>query len=188
VGDDKRSAPEDPRALSSPSIAPEEAIVRQKQQDLLAEAPRVMEVDPTSRRAQVAAVIIERSSFSGPMPPPKMLEQYDKVVPGLAAGLFALTQEEAKHRREIEIGELKLKHRYATTEQSGVLAALICTLAVLGTVIYLAAFTPNGAVTVAVAVIVALASAFLSTTKRPQPLSMPPPPGDDRGPGPGGSR
>jgi uncharacterized membrane protein len=42
------------------------------------------------------------ASFSGPLPPPAILEQYDKINPGLADRIVRMAETEADHRRQIE--------------------------------------------------------------------------------------
>ena len=42
------------------------------------------------------------SSFSGPIPPPAVLADYDHVVPGSADRILAMAESNARHRREIE--------------------------------------------------------------------------------------
>lgn len=41
-------------------------------------------------------------SFSGPIPPPEMLEAYNKVIPNLAERLIVAFEEQAKHRQLLE--------------------------------------------------------------------------------------
>lgn len=40
--------------------------------------------------------------YQGPIPPPDVLKQYDSVMPGLAARIIAMAEQEATHRRTIE--------------------------------------------------------------------------------------
>ena len=40
--------------------------------------------------------------FTGPLPPPQALAQYNEIIPGLAERIVAMAEEEAKHRRSIE--------------------------------------------------------------------------------------
>src|SRR5436190_2248110 len=41
------------------------------------------------------------AAFSGPLPPPSVLEEYNRIVPGAANRLLALTEKQAGHRRQI---------------------------------------------------------------------------------------
>ncbi len=41
--------------------------------------------------------------FEGPLPPPALLEHFERVVPGAASRILALTEDELRHRRSIEL-------------------------------------------------------------------------------------
>lgn len=40
--------------------------------------------------------------FRGPLPPPQILEEYDKIVPGSAERILKMAEEQQKHRFKIE--------------------------------------------------------------------------------------
>lgn len=42
------------------------------------------------------------ASYSGPIPPPAMLKQYDEVVAGAAARILGMAEDQSKHRMQIE--------------------------------------------------------------------------------------
>jgi len=48
----------------------------------------------------VAAFIKEQ--YSGPLPHPEIMRQYDSIVPGLANRIIHQFEEQSKHRRELE--------------------------------------------------------------------------------------
>lgn len=41
-------------------------------------------------------------SFSGPLPPPDVLRQFDEVVPGAAERIIKMAEEQSAHRKELE--------------------------------------------------------------------------------------
>jgi uncharacterized membrane protein len=45
---------------------------------------------------------VSQQSFSGPIPPPSLLEGYESILPGAAERILALAESEAQHRRDIE--------------------------------------------------------------------------------------
>jgi uncharacterized membrane protein len=47
-------------------------------------------------------VQIIQSEFSGPLPPPAILAQYDRVVPGAAERIITMAEEQSRHRRPME--------------------------------------------------------------------------------------
>jgi uncharacterized membrane protein len=48
------------------------------------------------------SVEIAQSSFSGPLPPPDILQRYDLIVPGAAARILKMAEDQALHRRSLE--------------------------------------------------------------------------------------
>ena len=55
----------------------------------------------------VRASIVRHASFSGPLPPPAMYGEYDKVLPGSAGRLLELTENQSSHRIDWERTALK---------------------------------------------------------------------------------
>ena len=75
--------------------------------------------------------------YFGPIPPPTMLEHYDKVVPGAAERLLKMAEQQSEHRRSLEKTVLDTDGRNSTL---GVCCALIIALGFLslaGYAIYL---------------------------------------------------
>lgn len=46
--------------------------------------------------------MIAAASFSGPLPPPQILEEYNRIVPRSAERIIAMAEAQANHRRRIE--------------------------------------------------------------------------------------
>jgi Predicted membrane protein len=44
-----------------------------------------------------------RIEHSGPLPPPEMLREYEKIVPNAAERFLSLVENEQKHRHEKEV-------------------------------------------------------------------------------------
>ena len=53
--------------------------------------------EPRGRRVMVA-----RSVFSGPMPPPELVREYELILPGAAKYFFSALEFQAVHRHEME--------------------------------------------------------------------------------------
>jgi uncharacterized membrane protein len=47
-------------------------------------------------------LVFARSSFSGPMPPPDLVAQYEEILPGAASFFFAALERQTAHRHSIE--------------------------------------------------------------------------------------
>ncbi|KPA12709.1 hypothetical protein MHK_007077 [Candidatus Magnetomorum sp. HK-1] len=52
-------------------------------------------------------IAIEGIQFSGPIPPPAILQEYNNVSPGCADRIIKYAENEAEHRRKVEIFTLK---------------------------------------------------------------------------------
>lgn len=50
----------------------------------------------------IRRVSVERSMYSGPIPPPEILEGYEKVLPGTADRIMKMAEKQADHRRNME--------------------------------------------------------------------------------------
>ena len=53
---------------------------------------------PASEKAHRTAITVEHQSFSGPLPPPALLEHYNAIQPDFAERLLKMTEAEAAHR------------------------------------------------------------------------------------------
>ena len=51
-------------------------------------------------------ILAQETSFSGPIPPPAILQGYNQITPGLAERIVSMAEKEASHRHEIEHKEL----------------------------------------------------------------------------------
>jgi uncharacterized membrane protein len=70
------------------------------------------------------------SHFSGPIPPPRILSEYNQVLPGLANRLVTLAEGEAAHRRA-------LQHRRARLAEAGLGSAFVIAMTSVAGGIYL---------------------------------------------------
>lgn len=82
---------------------------------------------PSSITAQRTEVQFE--SYSGPLPHPAILQQYESIYPGAAKEIFAAVATQAAHRQHLEkvVVESGVRRSYC-----GLAAALIVTLSFLG--------------------------------------------------------
>ena len=57
---------------------------------------------PDPKSTQITQRFAASMQFSGPIPPPGFLEQYERISPGLASRMVGMAESEAEHRRLIE--------------------------------------------------------------------------------------
>lgn len=69
----------------------------------VATSREVLEADelPSEELVRVVTRVIA-SEFSGPLPPPDVIRDYEGVMPGFADRIMALTERQAVHRQEME--------------------------------------------------------------------------------------
>lgn len=98
--------------------------------------------------------------YSGPLPPPQMLEQYNKVVPNGAERIMAMAEKQLDHRHELESVVIKSR---AKSERLGThYAFILAVLFGLGAV-YLIKLGQNAAgISVLIGDIIALAGVFIA--------------------------
>jgi uncharacterized membrane protein len=76
------------------------------------------------------------SAFSGPLPPPQLLEQYNTISPALTARILKLAETEVAHRRtvELKIVDARIEDVRADRRQTRfgqLLGFLACTTAII---------------------------------------------------------
>ena len=77
---------------------------------------------PANRNQRVGHAVIEQThSYSGPVPPPDVLQGFDRIAPGTAQRLIDMAVDESNHRRQMELKALQAnldaqKKQQAVTE------------------------------------------------------------------------
>ncbi|EHD21289.1 Protein of unknown function DUF2335, membrane [Brenneria sp. EniD312] len=79
---------------------------------------------------------IAHESFRGPVPSPKMLSEYEQIMPGLANRLVKLTEDEQQHRHKVTDKALDFSYK---KDRRGQWMGFIISLFVLGLGVYFAA-------------------------------------------------
>lgn len=71
-------------------------------ENVLAEAlaEKVVTRDPSGEITEVVRTVAQE--YSGPLPPPRMLEHYDSVHPGFADRIVLMAEKEQNHRHNLE--------------------------------------------------------------------------------------
>lgn len=65
---------------------------------------------PANRNATTTTVAVQR--FAGPLPPPEILEQYNRIHPGFADRIITLAESQSQHRQGLEraVIQSNIKH------------------------------------------------------------------------------
>ena len=83
----------------------------------------------SSRKTFPYQVVQVTEQFSGPLPPPDMLERYNQVVPDAANRIIAMAEQETGHRRNME--RLIISNEYQEAKMGQTCAVIIGSLAII---------------------------------------------------------
>lgn len=84
---------------------------------------------PSSVPSAISVASRSVSAYSGPVPPPAMLEEFDRIEPGRAAKLMQLAEDQSRHRMHLENFVIKsdVVRSWAGLVTGGILSAGIVT-------------------------------------------------------------
>lgn len=91
-----------------------------------------IQCEPDKEEMSVSA--ISQKTFSGPIPPPSMLEGYDKVHDGLADRIVSMAESQQQHRQALEYKSVEAAIK---TESRGQHYALLVSVVIISGAIYL---------------------------------------------------
>ena len=57
---------------------------------------------PSPGTGTANGTVVRTASYSGPLPPPAILEQFESIVPGAAERIIAMAEEQSRHRMRLE--------------------------------------------------------------------------------------
>lgn len=77
--------------------------------ELITKDPKIEQVFRESPQLQQAILSISHRSFSGPMPPPELLREYESIIPGIAKEMFDMVKDDASHIRNMQEKALQAK-------------------------------------------------------------------------------
>lgn len=113
--------------------------------------------DKTPDQAKKLILAARYELIQSPLLPPELLQRYDNVVPGLPEKLVAWTEDEARHRREMEREAFEEARTLRSFGQRAGLATALIGLTISGVVgVYAAIY--GSAAGAAVASVVAIVS------------------------------
>src|SRR3990170_3173121 len=82
------------------------------------------------------ATVTQSLSFTGPLPPPAMLERYNQVFPGCAERIVLMAESQATHRQHLE--STHLQGALEAQKRGQIFALIIGMAAVIGGVVLVA--------------------------------------------------
>jgi len=58
--------------------------------------------DKPDKKSSITSLLLQAHQFSGPLPPPDVLDQYNKIHPGAADRIICMAEQQGEHRRHLE--------------------------------------------------------------------------------------
>lgn len=111
----------------------------------------------------LATIEAKSTSFSGPLPPPSILQKYESILPGSAERIFRMAEGQATHRQSLESTVVKGDSKRAN---NGLVAGAIIAILFLAGAIFLIYNGHDWAgATLGTANIVGLVGVFIYGTK-----------------------
>lgn len=105
-------------------------------------------------------LIATAAQFSGPLPPPTILQQYDETVPGAAERIIAMAEGESEHQKYMEKTAMHLKSRENRLGQYFAMATVILAFSTSIACAYMGATT--AAAIIGGATVVGLVAVFIT--------------------------
>ena len=118
---------------------------------------------PMAQVTQVASTTV----FSGPLPPPHWLAEYERIHPGLTQQLMDQAEIEAAHRRELATQRLRIQSRHVGRGQWMAFSLSLASLAVAASLA--ARHGPWAATPFALTALSPIVAAFLKQQVRNEP-------------------
>ena len=106
------------------------------------ETKEILKNEAVIERIALKVVKREITEFSGPIPPPEIIEKYEKISSGAADRIITMAEKQSQHRQELEKEIVKNEGRDSFL---GVVFAFIISIACLIAGVIVSVLTPQNA-------------------------------------------
>lgn len=126
----------------------------------------IVQVDQREVKKVVAEVI--QSEFSGPIPPPSIIEDYERILPGSADRIIAMAEKQSKHRQKMEGIIVNSESRDSLL---GIICAFLIGISCIGAAVFMVYLVPKSAGAISASVlgvtgVGSITSGFIINTRR----------------------
>jgi uncharacterized membrane protein len=133
------------------------------------------ESPPELPAAQTVKVVTHQQSYSGPLPPPSVLQGYEQVQAGFAERVIAMAEKEQAHRHQLENKQQSLEGEAVTglievDKRGQNYAFSLCLTLILGSIGLIAAGHELSGSILAGSTVVGLAYVFITGKKVNPPI------------------
>ncbi len=119
---------------------------------------------PSEETREIAQTVIQARQFSGPIPPPEMLDQYASVDPEFPDRIITMAESQQQHRQNMESGALNAA---TNIEKKGQIYAFTVSISIIAAALYLIASGKEIYGTIFVGcTLIGLASVFITGRKK----------------------
>jgi uncharacterized membrane protein len=118
----------------------------------------------TSNAPQLANLIFKAEGYSGPIPPPSMLIQFNQAFPECAQRIVTMAEQQSQHRQKLELIAVRAGIRSEMTGQ--ILGFVIALVAIVGGVFLTLKGKPTEGLASIITTIAALAGIFVFGKRR----------------------
>lgn len=116
--------------------------------------------DPSTESIEV----VRRESYSGPIPPPRMLNEYNSVEDGLASRIVSMAESQQKHRHDIE--KTSVNAAVGAEKRGQDYALIVSVIFIIGSIYLIAIGQELSGTIIAGTTLLGLAYMFLTGRKR----------------------
>ena len=92
------------------------SIINQETPQSSSDYPELLDSDEINSIVQTVSFYAAQS-FSGPLPTPRLLKEYEETLPGLAERIVLIHEANESHRREMEAKNLDASYKFRTIEK-----------------------------------------------------------------------
>lgn len=105
------------------------------EKDIVNSDDLIQEIDnlPDEEKNKVIASVTQEYSYSGILPHPILLKQFDDVLPGTAERIIAMTEKEGEHRRNLE--KEIVNSEFKTQKMGIIFGFMIALIGIVGSVV-----------------------------------------------------
>lgn len=131
---------------------------------------------PTSTKPEQTVTQIQ--TFTGPLPHPSALKEYDSVLPGIAERIVSMAETEAKHRHRMDNekarqNELIIKGDFAERHNGQVFGLCIGALSLVTSMVAIFLHAEKAAIVIGGSTVVGLVTVFVVGRIKKDTLSIP---------------
>lgn len=152
--------------MSEEQLEKKQEVVEKCKEEIEDDEQEIVQMDQKVVKKVVEAVV--QSEFSGPIPPPNIIEEYERILPGSADRIIAMAEKQSTHRQKMEEKMISAESRDGLL---GVIFAFVLGIGCIISSVIMVCLVPQSAGAIAgaflgVTGIGSITSSFIVSTRR----------------------